>query len=562
MRLTLILVLALVLSSAPCPLASPALTNNKLTVDLNSFEATVEPAILSEPGYVTVSLDKAPASSEIDIKLTSEAQSFLTKNVSTTIKDRGFKVWVDVPWNGPGSSGKYNLTVTLDGIDYVIDPWWNLTWYESQKLCFDTLTTGITQHLVDFPVMVRLDSTRLNWTDIQADGDDLRFIDADNVTVLSYEIERYTYNSEAIVWVRVPQIDANSTTDHIWMYYDNPAAASGEDAGNVWTTDAVMVQHMDDATNSTILDSTSYDNDGAKKAVDEPIETASGEIDAAQSFDGTDDYIQVPNSATLKNFTSMSLTMWIKMSAFTGVNQYIVDGGYWAVPYGYLLYTAPNSNSIYSIFKNTTGTAAPLTTITYTPNTWTQIGWVWDGTNAYSIKNGALLAGVAFSGTMDPTANIRLGSRLTGTNPYNGSMDEVRVYDDARSLSEVKGDYYTGLDTFISYDQPWTGVTLNIENSVGDPVPDALINIFQHEALIATRLGRADGTFHYPLDAGNYVIYVAADGYTTGSTSVTVAGAYVAETVTLAKPGGGMGMLGILGVFAVAAAAGLGGRRR
>ena len=51
---------------------------------------------------------------------------------TSLIDSSAFKVWVDVPWNGPLSSGKYNISVEWGSKQYVIDPWWNLTWYESR----------------------------------------------------------------------------------------------------------------------------------------------------------------------------------------------------------------------------------------------------------------------------------------------------------------------------------------------------------------------------------------------------------------------------------------------
>ncbi len=37
------------------------------------------------------------------------------------------------------------------------------------------------------------------------------------------------------MWVKVPQIDGYSNTDHIWIYYDNVFASDNQDPANVWT---------------------------------------------------------------------------------------------------------------------------------------------------------------------------------------------------------------------------------------------------------------------------------------------------------------------------------------
>jgi len=60
---------------------------------------------------------------------------------------------------------------------------------------------------------------------------------------LNYEIEKWTSN-EAWIWVKVPLISGNSTSDYIWMYYGNNSAADSQNATGVWGSSYKMVQHM------------------------------------------------------------------------------------------------------------------------------------------------------------------------------------------------------------------------------------------------------------------------------------------------------------------------------
>lgn len=154
------------------------------------------------------------------------------------------------------------------------------------------------------------------------------------------------------------------------------------------------------------------------------------------SFDGVDDYVQVSNSPSLKNFSAMTFLVWIKPPAFNGVNRFLVDVGYWDYPYGYLSYFSDFYNDLYIFLRNTEGTAVSATQIAFTPDVWIQVGWVWDGTTVYSIKNGVLQTGVAFSGLIDPTANIIMGLN------FNGLINEVRIYNRALSEDEIKKLYY------------------------------------------------------------------------------------------------------------------------
>ncbi|MHC5115041.1 MAG: DUF2341 domain-containing protein, partial [Planctomycetota bacterium] len=120
--------------------------------------------------------------------------------------------------------------------------WWDVNWNERRELTF--LNTGQSENLADFPVLVVLDSSRIDYTKTLNAGEDLRFVDADDTTVLSHEIEEWNESGTSYVWVKVPQVDGSSDTDSIWMYYDNTGAADGQDPGAVWTNGYEGVWHL------------------------------------------------------------------------------------------------------------------------------------------------------------------------------------------------------------------------------------------------------------------------------------------------------------------------------
>jgi|GEM_PF-2875438 len=81
-----------------------------------------------------------------------------------------------------------------------------------------------------YPVPVTIDTQSLIAAGkMRADCGDIRVIDSDNKTLLSYFVEPGTCNTQATrIWVRVPSIPANSTV-HLYMYYGNPSATSLSD---------------------------------------------------------------------------------------------------------------------------------------------------------------------------------------------------------------------------------------------------------------------------------------------------------------------------------------------
>src|SRR4029453_12282439 len=111
--------------------------------------------------------------------------------------------------NAPGSTTR---TVTA-----VSGGWWKRSGSGGDRLTLNW--TGIGEALTDFPILVRLDPSRIDYSAVQPNGADLRFIDADGVTVLNYEIATWNPNGVSTVWVKVPRVEANSTTDYVWLYY-------------------------------------------------------------------------------------------------------------------------------------------------------------------------------------------------------------------------------------------------------------------------------------------------------------------------------------------------------
>ncbi|MHA2023935.1 MAG: DUF2341 domain-containing protein, partial [Candidatus Thorarchaeota archaeon] len=91
-----------------------------------------------------------------------------------------------------------------------VDPltWWNQSWESRINLTFNN--SGRNENLVDFPVLVKLTDSRFEYENALSLGSDIRFVDSDESTELAYHFESWTYNGDSYIWVRVPQIDANS----------------------------------------------------------------------------------------------------------------------------------------------------------------------------------------------------------------------------------------------------------------------------------------------------------------------------------------------------------------
>ena len=152
------------------------------------------------------------------------------------------------------------------------------------------------EDLTYFPVLIEFTDSEVA-AHAQTDGDDLVFTDYYGVP-LSHEIEEYESSpGHLVAWVEVPFLSSTVDTT-LYMYYGNSGADNQEDVEGTWDgSNHVMVQHLEEAS-GTHYDATSYHNDSTTVVVTD--QDAAGSIDGADEFDGTDDYIRVPNAASLQ----------------------------------------------------------------------------------------------------------------------------------------------------------------------------------------------------------------------------------------------------------------------
>jgi len=101
-------------------------------------------------------------------------------------------------------------------------PWWNRSWACRNPVTINNLNNPNSLENYQVKIEVNYDNNMF------PNFDDLRFVDNDNLTQLSYWIENYNSGVNATVWVRVPKIPANGSKV-IYMYYGNPGASQGSD---------------------------------------------------------------------------------------------------------------------------------------------------------------------------------------------------------------------------------------------------------------------------------------------------------------------------------------------
>jgi hypothetical protein len=348
-----------------------------------------------------------------------------------------------------GESGEARREIEADLLAYrdrparPDDPWWDLLWLERAQLILDN--SAQSTNLVDFPVLAVLDSSRIDYAKTQDSGEDIRFTDSDG-TPLDYEIEQWDENGSCYVWVSVPQIDASSDTDYIWMYYSNAGATDDQDPANVWGSDYQLVWHCQEAAGATIADSTAKGNDGTKKAATEPSPVASGKIGGAQEYDGSDDGVMVNGLQPLA--IAITMEAWIRPVSFTPdwatIAQFKDDKPF----FGLCESTTEAGKPVLNIWrkdKELKGSAAvPF-------GEWSYVATTHAGTTACMYLNGVLdRSGSVPRGDKGEDFYVGIWEAWKDS-PFDGIIDEVRVSTVLRSADWIAAQYLSMTDAFINW---------------------------------------------------------------------------------------------------------------
>jgi len=352
------------------------------------------------------------------------------------------------------------------GAEESVGDWWDPDWGRRRNLTFNNGQQG--EDLNHIPVLVRLDDTRVDYSQTQPDGADLRFLDPDG-TVLAHELESWNPGGDSFVWVRVPRVDAGSNGDSIWMYYGNPTVSDAQDPAAVWSEGYEAVWHM----NGDLADATGHGHTG----VNHGSATAAGLAASARAFDGVDDYVEVPHAPGLAFAAtdSFSIGAWVFLPALPGkwtgiVTKYSAATfspwyGIWTAPWNAYLFGASDNNHLFGGSAQTG---------------WHYVAIVQDGPgNERALYVDGVRVGTSTAKAADGADPLYIGGTVVEANEYlDGLIDEVRVSHVARSDAWIAAQQLVATDGFITFgaeEEQGSGFGANLKVAYdydGDAVSD------------------------------------------------------------------------------------------
>lgn len=162
-------------------------------------------------------------------------------------------------------------------------------------------------------------------------------------------------------------------------------------------------------------------------------------------FDGVDDLVNCGTSlnAVLDPLNTITVEAWVRPSTNTGLG--VIVGNYANSNQSSMQFLLRRENSNYGFWIQGTGTFKNVTaTNSVVLNTWQHIVGVWNGSDLKIYVDGVLAAtatGINDSSFATTTNTMIIGNNQFSGNPeeFTGGIDEVRIWNFARTIEEING---------------------------------------------------------------------------------------------------------------------------
>ncbi|WP_375123660.1 DUF2341 domain-containing protein [Pseudomonas sp. LW8] len=308
--------------------------------------------------------------------------------------------------------------------------WWQDDWHYRKQIAVDTTPQGaaINQALGRTALLVRLHTGNFTFDGVKEDGSDLRFVAADDKTVLNHQIESFdALMGMALIWVDVPNVEGGQRQD-IWMYYGNQKAPATGNGQLTFDPNYTALYHFDGATGTPAKDTTAYGNT-AQSATGTAID---GVVGRALQFSGQP--LLLPASPSLQHNAGSAFTFsaWLRLDQASGEqlilarregSQSLLIGVSQGLP-----------------FVEIDGQRAAATQA-LAPGQWQHLALTAEGSKVTLYINGRESAALAqampaFNSVMAIGADLQEGA----LQPFSGAIDELRLSKIARPAALLLAD--------------------------------------------------------------------------------------------------------------------------
>jgi len=180
--------------------------------------------------------------------------------------------------------------------------------------------------------------------------------------------------------------------------------------------------------------------------------TTSGKYGNALVFNGTNARIDVPDAAALHLSSALTLEAWVKPAVVSNAWRDVIYKG----NDNYYLEATSTGGSV-PVGGGTIGgkTAEAKAGGALAPGTWSHLAVTYDGAGVRLYVNGTLAATTSKTGAIATSTNpLQIGGDTSYGQYFNGTIDEVRIYNVALTAAQIQADMTTPIGAGSSDTQP------------------------------------------------------------------------------------------------------------
>ncbi len=241
-----------------------------------------------------------------------------------------------------------------------------------------------------------------------------------------------------------------------------------------WAPSPVLYLPLDEKTGTSTVTDISGSGYTATMNSFSSDDWRTGKYGGALNFDATNNYISVADNTVLDMpNNAVTLEAWIKPHGLTGL-----DNGIIIKPGQYELRFNSAGKPAAKVLGGTScgggGATGVTATTASTLDTWYHVAWTYDGSTNKLYINGALDTSSSETCTIPNTTNaLEIGRQ---SNYFNGSFDEIKVYNYVRTAKQIVADMNGGHPNvgspvgsalgYWKFDEG-TGTTVNNSGSAG-----------------------------------------------------------------------------------------------
>jgi len=307
--------------------------------------------------------------------------------------------------------------------------WWNSEWTLRRQLTVDATAAGAAADETARPVLVRLHEGNFQFAAAMDDGADIRFVSADDKTVLSHHVERYdALMNEAFVWVNVPGLKAGSKVE-FWLYYGHEArtAPRTDDTKGTYDAGTALVYHFNSVGFPTDVTKNANNATSGAAAVQGSL------IGPGLRFSGSD-AVQISENASLKRDAGQPLTFsaWFKPGSISGRTVLLS----WGTAEGGIDFVLNAGSPILEIRKGASVSRSPAAA-PLVAEAWKNLAFSASSSSAVIYVDGVEYARID-GGLPALSGQVFLGGQPGGKNGFVGEIDEAEISTVNRSAGWLK----------------------------------------------------------------------------------------------------------------------------